>query len=103
MMDTDPDTDDTDTSGLKPPTSALQRWKQGFVELTYLSRQWQPSSKDQSDPPLYSIWMASSEVDQKFLGYFAKVTTAENNYLSRYEPCLHERKKDGLHGPIQIG
>ncbi|KEF52706.1 uncharacterized protein A1O9_11123 [Exophiala aquamarina CBS 119918] len=28
--------------------------------------------------------MASSEVDQKFLGYFAKVTTTENNYLSSF-------------------
>lgn len=50
-----------------------------FVELTYLSRQWKLSE----EPRVYSIWMASSEVDQKFLGYFAKVTTAENNYLSR--------------------
>ncbi|KIW38075.1 uncharacterized protein PV06_10044 [Exophiala oligosperma] len=28
--------------------------------------------------------MASSEVDQKFLGYFAKVITTENNYLSSF-------------------
>ncbi|OCT52012.1 14-3-3-like protein [Cladophialophora carrionii] len=85
-MDTDSDTDNDDAgmSELSPPSSALRRWKQGFVELTYLSRQWQPSSRDQSDPPLYSIWMASSEVDQKFLGYFAKVTTTENNYLSSF-------------------
>lgn len=62
-----------------PPTTR-KRWKQAFIELTYLSRQWQPSD---GPPPLYSFWMASSEVDQKFLGYFAKVTTTENNYLSR--------------------
>lgn len=63
------------------PLIKRKRWKQAFIELTYLSRQWQPSD---GPPPLYSIWMASSEVDQKFLGYFAKVTTTENNYLSRY-------------------
>ncbi|KAJ9606621.1 hypothetical protein H2200_008629 [Cladophialophora chaetospira] len=82
--DTDTDTDDAGLSKLSATSQALQRWKQGFVELTYLARQWQPSSKDQSDPPLYSFWMASSEVDQKFLGYFAKVTTKENNYLSSF-------------------
>ncbi|EXJ77413.1 hypothetical protein A1O3_09639 [Capronia epimyces CBS 606.96] len=60
--------------------SAQKPWKQAFIELTYLSRQWQPSD----DPPLHSFWMASSEVDQKFLGYFAKVTTRENNYLSSF-------------------
>lgn len=49
------------------------------LELTYLSRQWQPSE----DPPLFAFWMASSEVDQKFLGHFAKDTSVENNYLSR--------------------
>lgn len=56
-----------------------KRWKQRFIELTYLSQQW----RQQENPPLYAIWMASSEVDQKFLGYFAKVITTENNYLSR--------------------
>ncbi|KIW31569.1 uncharacterized protein PV07_03205 [Cladophialophora immunda] len=82
-MDTDGiKTDDSSESA--QPTRARKRWKEGYVELTYLSRQWQPSSKDQPDPPLYSIWMASSEVDQKFLGYFAKVTTTENNYLSSF-------------------
>jgi hypothetical protein len=50
-----------------------------MIELTSLSRQWQPWE----EPPLYSLWMASSEVDQKFLGHFAKTTTADNNYLSR--------------------
>jgi len=60
--------------------SSRKRWKQAFIELTYLSRQWQPSD---GPAPFYSFWMASSEVDQKFLGYFAKVTTTENNYLSR--------------------
>jgi len=54
------------------------------MELTYLSEQWQPPV----EPPLYSFWMASSEVDQKFLGHFAKVTTTENNYLSR---CVRTR------------
>jgi hypothetical protein len=83
--DTEPgaDGDGVGLPTLMPAISALHRWKQGFVELTYLSRQWQPADQGRSDPPLYSIWMASSEVDQKFLGYFAKVTTTENNYLSR--------------------
>lgn len=49
-------------------------------ELTYLSSQWLSARA----PPLYSVWMASSEVDQKFLGHFAKSTSIENNYLSRY-------------------
>ncbi|KAL6251217.1 hypothetical protein RBB50_001425 [Rhinocladiella similis] len=57
-----------------------KRWKQRFIELTYLSQQW----RQQENPPLYAIWMASSEVDQKFLGYFAKVITTENNYLSSF-------------------
>ncbi len=61
------------------PPRTRKRWKQGFIELTFLSRQWHATG----DPPLYSLWMASSEVDQKFLGYFAKVITTENNYLSR--------------------
>ncbi|OAG37037.1 hypothetical protein AYO21_08788 [Fonsecaea monophora] len=81
------DTDGIRTDGISEspiPTKARKRWKEGYGELTYLSRQWQPSSKGQLDPPLYSIWMASSEVDQKFLGYFAKVTTTENNYLSSF-------------------
>ena len=88
-MDADPDTTDSDdaaessSDSSMPSSTTIRRWKKGFVELTYLSRQWQPSSRDQSEPPLYSFWMASSEVDQKFLGYFAKVTTTENNYLSR--------------------
>ena len=51
------------------------------IELTYLSRQWLPTE----DPPQYSFWMASSEVDQKFLGHFAKTTSIENGYLSRYD------------------
>ncbi|KAK5194458.1 hypothetical protein LTR92_005700 [Exophiala xenobiotica] len=63
---------------LSPP--ARKRWKQAFIELTFLSRQWHPTET----PPLYSLWMASSEVDQKFLGYFAKVITTENNYLSSF-------------------
>ena len=47
-------------------------------ELTFLSRQWQGSH----EPPLFSLWMASSEVDQKFLGHFAKTTSEANVYLS---------------------
>ncbi|KKZ65537.1 hypothetical protein EMCG_08610 [[Emmonsia] crescens] len=47
-------------------------------ELITLSRQW-----DHSDnPPPFAIWMASSEVDQKFLGFFAASTARENAYLS---------------------
>jgi hypothetical protein len=82
-MDVESESDGSSSDGLLLQASAHRRWKKGFVELTYLSRQWQPSIRDQPDPPLYSIWMASSEVDQKFLGYFAKVITTENNYLSR--------------------
>ena len=84
-MDTETGTDADDAGMYKTSalSGVLQRGKEAFVELTYLSQQWQPSHKDQSEPPLYAFWMASSEVDQKFLGYFAKVTTTENNYLSR--------------------
>ncbi|OJD17609.1 hypothetical protein AJ78_02308 [Emergomyces pasteurianus Ep9510] len=47
-------------------------------ELITLSHQW-----DHSDHPLpFAIWMASSEVDQKFLGFFAASTARENAYLS---------------------
>lgn len=49
-----------------------------MAELTFLSRQWQVSH----DPRLFSPWMASSEVDQKFLGHFAKTTSEANVYLS---------------------
>ncbi len=48
------------------------------TELTFLSRQWQESH----EPPLFSLWMASSEVDQKFLGHFAKTCSEDNVYLS---------------------
>jgi hypothetical protein len=48
------------------------------TELTFLSRQWQVTH----EPPLFSLWMASSEVDQKFLGHFAKTTSEANAYLS---------------------
>ncbi|KAK2750493.1 hypothetical protein FQN55_002093 [Onygenales sp. PD_40] len=47
-------------------------------ELISLSQQWEHSS----NPPQFAIWMASSEVDQKFLGYFAASTSHENAYLS---------------------
>jgi hypothetical protein len=47
-------------------------------ELTFLSRQW-ISSHELDD---FALWMASSEVDQKFLGHFAKYTSFENPYLS---------------------
>lgn len=48
------------------------------TELTFLSRQWQVLH----DPPAFALWMASSEVDQKFLGHFAKTTSDANAYLS---------------------
>ena len=51
-----------------------------LMELTYLSTQWLPTE----EPPPYGFWMASSEVDQKFLGHFAKTTSIDNGYLSRY-------------------
>ncbi|PGH05118.1 hypothetical protein AJ79_06866 [Helicocarpus griseus UAMH5409] len=51
---------------------------EAIQELITLSRQW-----DHSDsPPPFAIWMASSEVDQKFLGFFAASTAHENAYLS---------------------
>src|SRR5947207_7836927 len=50
----------------------------GSTELTFLSRQWQ----DSDDPPPFAILMASSEVDQKFLGHFATTTSQENPFLS---------------------
>jgi len=47
-------------------------------ELTFLSRQWRITD----EPPAFASWMASSEVDQKFLGHFAKMTSEANAYLS---------------------
>ncbi|KAL9107725.1 MAG: hypothetical protein Q9227_007440 [Pyrenula ochraceoflavens] len=35
-----------------------------------------------NDPTLFTLWMASLEVDQKFLGHFAKSTGNENPLLS---------------------
>ncbi|KAK2760756.1 hypothetical protein FQN54_001992 [Arachnomyces sp. PD_36] len=48
------------------------------AQLTSASRAWQ----DVDDPPPFGIWMASSEVDQKFLGHFAAGTSHENPFLS---------------------
>lgn len=48
------------------------------TELTILSRQWAAPE----EPSEFAFWMASSEVDQKFLGHFAKQTSLENPYLS---------------------
>jgi hypothetical protein len=56
--------------------SALE--KKMTTELTILSRQWSASE----EPHQFALWMASSEVDQKFLGHFAKLTSLENPYLS---------------------
>ncbi|EEP81035.1 conserved hypothetical protein [Uncinocarpus reesii 1704] len=47
-------------------------------ELISLSYQW----KDQAEPPAFALWMASSEVDQKFLGHFATATSHTNPFLS---------------------
>lgn len=58
------------------PLSALEQ--KITTELTVLSRQWSESD----EPPEFAPWMASSEVDQKFLGHFAKHTSLENPYLS---------------------
>lgn len=54
------------------------------AELTYLAQQWQQACEQQtySEPPPFASWMASSEVDQKFLGYFAKSTRNDNPFLS---------------------
>ena len=51
-----------------------------FVELTSLLKHWHPPD----EPPLYSLWMASSEVDQKFLGHFAKTAGNDNAFLSQF-------------------
>lgn len=48
------------------------------TELTILSRQWSATQVI----PEFAVWMASSEVDKKFLGHFAKLTSQENPYLS---------------------
>ncbi|TPX24279.1 hypothetical protein DIZ76_013625 [Coccidioides immitis] len=47
-------------------------------ELIHLSYQWQ----DSAEPPAFATWMASSEVDQKFLGHFATATSHTNPFLS---------------------
>lgn len=61
-----------------PVYSLSHEESKSTTELTFLSRQWQVSN----EPPLFSLWMASSEVDQKFLGHFAKTTSEANAYLS---------------------
>jgi hypothetical protein len=61
-----------------PVYSMSNEESKSTTELTFLSRQWQASH----EPPLFSLWMASSEVDQKFLGHFAKTTGEANAYLS---------------------
>lgn len=48
------------------------------AELTLLSGQWAA----RVEPFEFAFWMASSEVDQKFLGHFANQTSLENPYLS---------------------
>lgn len=58
----------------KAPT----KYRAETTELTSALHQWQ----DLDDPPLFGIWMASSEVDQKFLGHFAAGTSHENPFLS---------------------
>ncbi|EZF32875.1 hypothetical protein H101_03545 [Trichophyton interdigitale H6] len=47
-------------------------------ELICASRLWQ----DFTEPIEFAIWMASSEVDQKFLGHFATQTSETNPFLS---------------------
>lgn len=51
---------------------------QAFAELTYLSQQWHEGT----NPPTFAVFMASSEVDQKFLGHFATITRHANSFLS---------------------
>ncbi|KMU78868.1 hypothetical protein CISG_07385 [Coccidioides immitis RMSCC 3703] len=38
--------------------------------------------EDSAEPPAFATWMASSEVDQKFLGHFATATSHTNPFLS---------------------
>lgn len=66
-----------------PVYSLSNEESKSTTELTFLSRQWQVSH----EPPLFSLWMASSEVDQKFLGHFAKTTGEANPYLSSMVRC----------------
>jgi hypothetical protein len=49
-----------------------------FTELIFLYREWQ----DSDEPPPFAILMASLEVDQKYLGNFARRTSDENPFLS---------------------
>lgn len=49
------------------------------TELISLGQQWQEKKED---PVEFAFWMASSEVDQKFLGYFATSTSLQNPFLS---------------------
>lgn len=46
-----------------------------LIRASYL---WQ----DSTEPPEFTVWMASSEVDQKFLGHFATHTSRTNPFLS---------------------
>ena len=55
-----------------------KRERKMTTELTFLSRQWE----EDREPPIWSLFMASSEVDQKFLGHFAKTTSQGNPILS---------------------
>lgn len=54
--------------------------KKELIELTYLLKHWHLPD----EPPPYSLWMASSEVDQKFLGHFAKTAGNDNDFLSQF-------------------
>ncbi|WEW55796.1 hypothetical protein PRK78_001229 [Emydomyces testavorans] len=64
-----------------PSVESVEHLKQAsshVSELINLSSQWE----DSAAPPAFAIWMASSEVDQKFLGHFAAVTNYTNPFLS---------------------
>lgn len=47
-------------------------------QLIHASRLWQ----DSTELTEFTVWMASSEVDQKFLGQFATLTSRTNPFLS---------------------
>lgn len=61
------------------PLETMAEDDQPTHELTRLCKQWQYLDQE---PPAFALWMASSEVDQKFLGHFAKNTGIENPFLS---------------------
>ncbi|KAM5471740.1 hypothetical protein MauCBS54593_003144 [Microsporum audouinii] len=67
------------TKQISPPVyGPLSQGHSYIRELICASRLWQ----EFTEPIEFAIWMASSEVDQKFLGHFATRTSETNPFLS---------------------